>query len=245
VNKNKSMFNSIDLKSELEKQRSKWFSEENILEFYKNILKSDAVDNNDTLRKLNSKSNITQNNFVFDELDTNAIFHISDIKKICVDYRLRFLDTVHFQDIYPAEAISKIQDLENIHNTTLGGFKIIAPMDVFKLRKADDPLLFAPMGNGFYYLIHKWGNDVHPLRKIKYWSIKNIENLGIALAAISILLTALTYPFFFTKPASFGYLLMLFMFYFKGAVGMVFIFCGSSGKNFSEYSWQSQYDKIN
>lgn len=239
------MFNAINLKNELEKQRSKWISEENVLEYYKNIFKDIEADKSATLQELNSESNITQNNFIFDELDTNAIFHITDIKKICIDYRLRFLDTVHFKDNYPVEAISKIKDLEYVHSIKLGGFKIVAPMDVFKLRKADDPLLFAPMGNGFYYLIHKWGNDVNPFRKLKYWSIKNIENLGIALAIISVLFTALTYPFFFTKPASFGYLLMLFMFYFKGAVGMVFILCGSSGKNFSAYSWQSEYDKIN
>lgn len=239
------MFKVINLKSELEKQRDKWIPEENIMNFYHDIFKKVDVDNKTVLYKLKSESSASKNNFIFDELDTNAIFHISDIKTICVDYRLRFLDTVYFKDNYPVEAVTKIKELQNIHDIKLEGFKIAAPMDVFKLRKADDPLLFAPMGNGFYYLIHKWGNDVHPFRKLKYWSIKNIENLGIALAFISIICTAITYPFFFTKPASFGYLLMLFMFYFKGAVGMVFILCGSSGKNFSEYSWQSQYDKIN
>jgi hypothetical protein len=35
------------------------------------------------------------------------------------------------------------------------------------------------------------------------------------------------------------------MFFFKGAIGMVIILWGSLGKNFSEYSWQSQYDRIN
>jgi hypothetical protein len=239
------MFKVINLRGELEKQRRTWISEENGIDFYKNIFKKVDADNNLVLSNLKSEPSASKNNFIFDELDTKAIFHISDIKKICVDYRLRFLNTVHFKDNYPIEAVTKIKELQNIHDIKLEGFKIAAPMDVFKLRKADDPLLFAPMGNGFYYLIHKWGNDVHPFRKLKYWSIKNIENLGIALALISIIFTAITYPFFFTKPASFGYLLMLFMFYFKGAVGMVFILCGSSGKNFSEYSWQSQYDKIN
>jgi hypothetical protein len=239
------MFKVINLRGELEKQRRTWISEENGIDFYKNIFKKVDADNNLVLSNLKSEPSVSKNNFIFDELDTNAIFHISDIKKICVDYRLRFLNTVHFKDNYPIEAVTKIKELQNIHDIKLECFKIAAPMDVFKLRKADDPLLFAPMGNGFYYLIHKWGNDVHPFRKLKYWSIKNIENLGIALALISIIFTAITYPFFFTKPASFGYLLMLFMFYFKGAVGMVFILCGSSGKNFSEYSWQSQYDKIN
>ena len=239
------MFKVINIIGELKKQRGKWISEENLIDSYKNIFKKFDDENTATLNKLTSESTILKNDFIFDELDVNAIFHISDIKKICIDYRLRFLNTVHFKDKYPIEAVFKIKNLERVHGIILGGFKIVAPMDVFKLKKADDPLLFAPMGNGFYYLIHKWGNDIHPLRKLKYWSIKNIENLVKALALISILFTAITYPLFFTKPATFGYLLMLFMFYFKGAVGMVFIICGSSGKNFSEYSWQSQYDKIN
>ena len=239
------MFKVINIIGELKKQRGKWISEENLIDSYKNIFKKFDDENTATLNKLTSESTILKNDFIFDELDVNAIFHISDIKKICIDYRLRFLNTVHFKDKYPIEAVFKIKNLERVHGIILGGFKIVAPMDVFKLKKADDPLLFAPMGNGFYYLIHKWGNDIHPLRKLKYWSIKNIENLVKALALISIFFTAITYPLFFTKPATFGYLLMLFMFYFKGAVGMVFIICGSSGKNFSEYSWQSQYDKIN
>lgn len=238
------MLKTINLLQELEKQRDKQFSQDNILNYFKSIYKEVDSERAATLNKLNNPSKTEANSFDFNKLDTNAIFHISQIKKICVDYRLRFLDTTNFKNNYPEEAISKIQEVEKTHNTSLQGFKIIAPMEVFKLKKADDPLLFAPMGNGFYYLIHKWGNDLHPLRKAKYWSIKNVENLGVALAVISVFCTAISYPFFFSGPATFGYLLMLFMFYFKGVVGLVFIFCGSSGKNFSEYSWQSQYDKI-
>jgi len=238
------MLKTINLLQELEKQRDKQFSQDNILNYFKSIYKEVDNERAETLQKLNNPAKIESNIFDFDKLDTSAIFHISQIKKICVDYRLRFLDTTNFKNNYPEEAITKIQELEKKHNTSLQGFKIIAPMEVFKLKKADDPLLFAPMGNGFYYLIHKWGNDLHPLRKAKYWSIKNVENLGVALAVISVICTAISYPFFFSGPATFGYLLMLFMFYFKGVVGLVFIFCGSSGKNFSEYSWQSQYDKI-
>jgi hypothetical protein len=193
---------------------------------------------------LNAENNDFKNTFNIDKIDANAIFHISQIKKICSDYRLRFLDSANFINPYPEELISKIHALENLHKTTLGNFKIVAPFEAFKLKKADDPLLFAPMGNGYYHLVHKWGTDLHPFRKAKYWSIKNVENLGFALALLSIVLTAISYPLFFSTEPTFGYLLMLFMFYFKGVAGMMFIFCGSSGKNFSEYSWQSEYDKI-
>jgi hypothetical protein len=239
------MFKSINLKTELEKQRGKIPSEENIIDSYKKILRQVDVENAETLNVLKSKSSAFTNDFIFDELERDAIFHLSDIKKICIDYRLRFLDTVHFKETFPEEAIVKIKNLERLHDTTIGGFKIVAPMEIFKLKKADDPLLFAPMGNGYYYLIHQWGNDLHPLRKLKYWAIKNIENLVKALLYTSVVFTILTYSLFFTKPATFGSLLMLFMFFFKGAIGMVIILWGSLGKNFSEYSWQSQYDRIN
>ena len=37
---------------------------------------------------------------------------------------------------------------------------------------------------------------------------------------------------------------MLFLFYVKGYLGMLFLLGASSGKNFSQYSWLSKYDKI-
>ena len=140
--------------------------------------------------------------------------------------------------------MEKIKDIEKKHETVLDGFKIIAPSKLFRLDKADDPLLFAPMGNGYYYLIHKWGTDIHPLRKIKYWSIKNVENLGVSIFAISFLFTILTKDIIYDDTAHAGHLFMLFLFYVKGVVGMLFLFGASSGKNFSQYCWLSRYDKI-
>ena len=184
------------------------------------------------------------NTFNIDKIDSNAIFHISHIEKICINYRLRFLDTKYFKGTYPTAVVDKINSLEKIHNTVLDGFKIIAPSKLFRLDKADDPLLFAPMGNDYYYLIHKWGTDLHPLRRLKYWSVKNVENLGISIFAISFLLTLLTKNIIYGGNTHFGHLFMLFLFYVKGVVGMLFIVGASSGKNFSEYCWLSRYDKI-
>jgi hypothetical protein len=235
----------VDIYKKLCKERGNPIDDAIVLDWVQAIFTSEDENKKSILDRLNSQNAITSNSFDFDKIDTKAIFHVSQIKKICADYRLRFLETQNFINQYPEEAISKIAELEKKHDTILDGFKIIAPLEAFKLKKADDPLLFAPMGNGYYHLIHKWGTDLHPLRKLKYWSFKNVENMGKALAFISILLTAVSYPLFFKIEPNFGYLLMVFMFYFKGAVGMVFMLCGSSGKNFSEYSWESKYDKIN
>lgn len=238
------MFHKINIQQELEKVRGKSFNENDLLKAYQKMFFDVDVKRETIISTLQSSNNVTTNHFDLDILDRNSIFHINDIKKICANYRLRFLDSCNFIEQYPAEAISKIRDLEHLHNTKLGGFKIMAPYEAFKLKKADDPLLLAPIGNGYYYLIHKWGNDLHPLRKFKFWSFKNIDNLLIAMTIFSIVCTWLTYPFFIKGEPSFGYLLMLFMFFFKGVVGMFFIIFGPRGKNFSEYSWQSQYDKI-
>jgi hypothetical protein len=100
------------------------------------------------------------------------------------------------------------------------------------------------MGNDYYYLIHKWGTDLHPLRRLKYWGVKNVENLGISIFAVSFLLTILTKNIIYGGNTHFGHLFMLFLFYVKGVLGMLLIVGASSGKNFSEYSWLSKYDKI-
>ena len=65
--------------------------------------------------RLNQKSNITSNNFDLDFLETSQIFHIEQIKKICTDYRLRFLNTRYFKGEIPKTAISKIKKLEKEH----------------------------------------------------------------------------------------------------------------------------------
>lgn len=238
------MFEPIDIQNKLIKERKKVVNSEDIIGWAYSVL-NDQTEETNILQRL-SKSPIDReiNNFNIDEVDTDAIFHISQIRKICIDYRLRFLDTKYFKSSYPKEVVDKIQAIERTHNTVLDGFKIIAPSKLFTLDKADDPLLFAPMGNGYYYLIHKWGTDLHPLRKIKYWSIKNVENLGVALFVVSFFLTMATKGIICDESATVGHLFMLWLFYVKGVLGMIFMYGAASGKNFSQYAWQSRYDKI-
>lgn len=238
------MFEPIDIQNKLIKERKKVVNSEDIIGWAYSVL-NDQTEETSILQRL-SKSPIDRdiNNFNIDEVDTDAIFHISQIRKICIDYRLRFLDTKYFKGSYPKEVVDKIQVIERTHNTVLDGFKIIAPSKLFTLDKADDPLLFAPMGNGYYYLIHKWGTDLHPFRKMKYWSIKNVENLGIALFVASFILTMATKGIIYDESATVGHLFMLWLFYVKGVLGMIFMYGAASGKNFSQYAWQSRYDKI-
>lgn len=238
------MLKEVNLQEKLLKERAKSLKKDEVLVWAQQIFKDLEQARSKTLQKLETSNKEVQNNFNFNKVDADNIFHIDQIKKICIDYRLRFLDTQFFKGDYPEEVISKIHELEKAHNTQLNGFKIIAPSKLFVLKKADDPLLFAPMGNGYYYLVHKWGNDLHPLRKYKVWSFKNVGNLAVLLLTLSFLISFSIKDFVFNQQASGVYALVLFLFIFKFGVGFTLLYGISSGKNFNEYIWQSQYNKV-
>lgn len=232
-----------DIHEKLLQQRSKSAEEKDILAQVQQIFKEDRLRENDIINTLNGKGEAGYNEFDFDLLETDRIFHIEQIKDICITYRLRFLDTKYFKGKYPQQALDNIKYLENKHNTELDGYKIIAPSKMFVLEKADDPLLFAPMGNGYYYLIHKWGNDLNPFRKQWAWFFKSIENLIVGTILISLLATILTPDGLFTKNQNFGQDIMVFFFMFKSIGAVVLFYAFALGKNFNKSIWNSKYDK--
>ena len=181
------------------------------------------------------------NNFNFDLLESNKIYHIDQIRNICIDYRLRFLDSKYFKGEIPAEGISKIRSLEQLHNLELQGFKIVAPSKLFRLDNLDDPLLFVPISNNYYYLVHKWGNDLHPLRKFLMWPFKDVKNLGAVLIVISLLLTLMVPEGLFSKNVSNSEFWVVFFFMFKSIVAVVIFYGFALGKNFNPAIWNSKY----
>lgn len=177
----------------------------------------------------------------FDLLESKKIYHIRHIKEICIDYRLRFLDSNYFKGDIPQQAISKIKQLEKEHGTNLNGFKIVAPSKLFKLKDKDDPLLFVPLGNDYFYLIHKWGNDLHPMRKVLMWPFKSIVNLTL-LVFITSYFVALMFPLgLFTKTISGYEFWILFFFMFKMLAAVVIFYGIAKGKNFNPAIWNSKY----
>lgn len=191
--------------------------------------------------RLAKSGKATKNDFIFDLLDTNKIFHKEQIKKICTDYRLRFLDSKYFKGKIPQSALTKIRNLEEQHDTQLKGFKIMAPSKLFKLEDKDDPLLFAPIGNDYYYLIHKWGNDLHPLRKLLVWPFKDIVNLTLTTLLISYLVTLLIPNGLFSKRGGATEFWIMFFFMFKSLAAIVIFYGFALGKNFNPAIWNSKY----
>ncbi len=183
----------------------------------------------------------TVNRFHLERLDSTRIFHIEDIKTLCINYRLRFLDFALFKGSIPTEAIDKIQNLENEHQTDIQNLKIVAPSKMFRLKNADDPLLFVPLGNDYFYLIHKWGTDLHPFRKLLMWPYKNFENLIFTVFLLSIFLTLLIPDGLFSKEQSLNQTFIVFLFMFKWVAAIVLFYGVALGKNFNNQMWNSKY----
>ena len=221
--------------------RNKRISEERLLEEVEKIFEREKTKDNLILKNLTEGIETESNSFTFDLLETSKIYHLSDIEKICIDYRLRFLNSSYFKAELPYEAISKIKHLEKLHNTKLEGFKIMAPAKLFKLENADDPLLFAPIGNQYYYLIHSWGKDLHPFRKLIMWPFKQLENFIVLLLVLSLILTTLVPQGMFNQQLTTAQFFMVYLFMFKWVAGMSLFFGFKRGKNFSEAVWRSKF----
>lgn len=239
------LLQKTNIQDKLAKHKAKDPSgEKKVLEEVYHILQEIDVQHTRIKQNIATGNGGLTNNFDFDQLETKNIFHISDIKDICIDYRLRFLDSRYFKGDIPEEGISKIKQLEKNHNIELRGFKIIAPSKLFKLEDKDDPLLFAPIGNGYFYLIHQWGNDLHPLRKLLMWPFKSVVNLGVVVFALSFLLTLMIPEGLFTKSSSATEFWIMFFFMFKSVASVVIFYGFAMGKNFNPVIWNSKYFNV-
>jgi hypothetical protein len=230
---------NIEDKLALESRKSG--AQQRIIDSVYQLLKEDHAREEQIQERLGGKGNAVDNAFDFDLLETDRIYHLDQIKKICIDYRLRFLDSKYFKGEIPREGISMIKSLEKDHGITIEGFKIIAPSKLFRLEDKDDPLLFAPIGNGYFYLIHRWGNDLHPLRKVLAWPFKSIVNLTALVLLISYLCTLMVPEGLFSKSSSQAEFWIIYFFMFKSIASVVIFYGFALGKNFNPAIWNSKY----
>lgn len=232
-----------NIQDQLEKLRINEVEGEKILESVRKILEENRFESKNLVEKVKRGHTSIANDFNFDLLETGNIYHIDQIKKICIDFRLRFLDSRYFKGRIPQEAYDKIDQLEKEHETSISGYKIIAPSKLFRLEDKDDPLLFAPIGNDYFYLIHKWGTDLHPLRKLLVLPFRNIVNLAFLVMLISCLCTFLVPEGLFSKSDSGSERMIIFFFMFKCVASVVIFYGFALGKNFNPAIWNNKYIK--
>ena len=229
----------LNLQNTLRKDRDKHINGEDLKNIIQAIFDQKEAIKSRVKSTLETPNNSYVNTLTFDALDLDKIFHIDSIKKLCINYRLRFLDTHLFKGEYPKELYSIIPNLENDHKIQLKDFKIMAPSKLFRLKAKEDPLLFVPIGNGYYYLVHKWGDDLKSYRKILVWPFKNINTLIFTSIILSLLSTAIGSALF--NDFSDTQLLVIFIFNIKTFVFVTFYLLFMMRKNFNESIWNSKY----
>lgn len=127
------------------------------------------------------------------KFNSERVFHISQIKSICNKYYLRFLPSSLYNGSVDADLANKVLTFEVAYGLDLKNthYYIMAPASSFKLEaKPKDPLFFYHIADGYYYLVHKWGNDLSMYRRLLPLLSNRAVNL-IVFYALFILMESL------------------------------------------------------
>lgn len=241
------MFKNINLLQELEKERER-LSQEKLLKEAKDILLQEEKTESAIIQNIKvHNSGFSINSFTENE----KLFSLDEIRNTCISYNMRFLDSTLYKGEIPYEAISGIKELQRKSGITIDKFKIMAPARLFRLVDADaDPMLFALLANGNYYLVHKWGTDMKWHRRILAFPSRSFQNLVITLIFCAAVIALIT-PNEWIVPTSFmgangifgywGLHRMTFFFHFLILIGGLTIFLRFSFfMGLSENEWDKK-----
>lgn len=246
------MFNDVNLRDALIRQRE-LAREKGALKFVYDVF---DVLNEEVYSEYNIRARVGNSNcsntlpqMKIKSLDEERLFSIDEIRKICIKYRLRFLDSALFKGELPHEAVAKIKELEKVHGCVLQNFKIVAPSEMFRLEDCDkDPLLFVQLDNGIYYLVHHWGADLSWHRKLLVFPFRSFLTLTLSIFSVSVLLSLLIPTSFIegTVMGDEGFARMTFFLWaFVSIVASVSYIGLAFFKNVSSRQWNSPFFKQN
>ncbi len=238
------MLSNINIKKELELVQSK--QENQLLELVNNQLLNDQKIELSIQKNLNqcASANYNPDLVNYNEKD---VYDIDAIRSIAVKYRLRFLPTKYFKNEIPQEAIFKTKNLEKKNNTSIKNFHILAPATSFDLEDVNkDPLLFAPLSNGKYLLIHQWGTDLSWFKRLTAIPLKSLESMLISIGVMAFLIAMVTPTWLILNSAEidmgyFGYHRMAwFMYAYILICSITTFICFSQNIYPSEYQWNKK-----
>jgi hypothetical protein len=238
---------SVNLEKELVSVRNRRLvgTPDDLLNKFKELLRKEDQLDELIFERIKSSLDAQPANLNIESLDPQKIFDLEDIRTLCVKFRLRFLDGGLFKGDIPYEAIAKVKALQKNHQTELSDFKIVAPAELFNLKEKDkDPLLFVPIADNQYYLIHKWGNDLHPLRALLVYPFRSFVTLFKSVVGLAFLISAVIPSSVMMGPydtTSLHIRVILFFYLFLAFAGLTALYGFSRMKNFNSALWQSQY----
>lgn len=228
------IFESINLEEELRKERnSTGEASKQLLDSANQILKESVIRHKE--------------DFAYKSLDPGRIFNINEIKSICINYRLRFLDLEKFKGEIPEEGNIKLEELKQSLGSKAGKLKIVAPSSLFKLEEKDsDPLLLMSLGNNNYYLIHQWGSDLKWYRKWLALGFRSLQHFMVFLILAAFTFAQLAPIGSFPGVAGHDGVFSVFRLYLFAFT--LISFCSLSvfalftfRKNFSDQEWKSKF----
>lgn len=243
------MFQGVDLEERLKrtKQRRIQKKGDELSDAIRNLLLDVEQKDTEILQRVFASGSVQndENAPPLSDLDPQRIYHLSDIKSICVDYRLRFLAANRFKGSIPVEAIREINRIECDADVELSSFRIVAPAELFRLDEKDkDPMLFMPLNNGYYYLIHKWGGELNPMRKILSYPLQNFYKLAQTIFWFTLAVTLLLpHSILVTDPShsDLGIRVIFFFWLLLALSGMSAFFIMANEQNFNEDVWNSKF----
>lgn len=177
----------VSIEQELERQSQIKKEQYNAdpLNEVKLLLNSESTEDARILRGLSNNSQFNRIEKVrgeqleLEKLETDfkgKVYTKNEIKKLAVDYHLRFLPSMYYTAAYDVEVAAKIKEFAKVTNSPIDNFSlsrrffVLAPTEMFELKnekylsKADlrrmaDPAIFFQIDDNHYRLVHKWGND--------------------------------------------------------------------------------------
>lgn len=236
------MIGKVNIELELKKIRKKIFDpQEELLNEARKIIRFGVIPTREPAFPVYDYfSNPMEN------LEKDRIFNLEEIRRVCVKYRLRFLDLSSYKEALPPFAFKAMQNLED-RIGYVPEYKLIAPASFFRLKDRDkDPLLFARISEDKFFLVTKWGEDLSAIRAVVAFPFQTLESflavLSVICLSVSFILPA---EWLVNGPENinniFYYRSMLFCwslivsFFFLVFIGLTF------RKNFNDAEWDSKY----
>ena len=239
------MFSSVNIQDELVKIRQKHAGVQHSLTQQVEDAKGKGAPVDEfILRRIRTAAKPGKWNFENQLLDKNKVFSIDDIKSICIQYRLRFLDSKFFKlEDLTADEKNTVKSLEKETGKEITKVKMLASTQFFRQENLTSaPFLFAQLDETNFYLVHKVGVDFKWYKKLISFPFRSILALLITLLVIVLPLMFVIPSVIFSKPEQVQYYQMLYLAGFTVSTLFIVVFGGFTFyKKFSNFCWKSPY----
>ncbi len=243
------MFRGYGIKEELQKHKAKAMEPDDfIIEEVHKILEANLFKEKTILNNLKSyNKSFAQLNE--NALDRSLLFKHEELKAICINLRLKFLDSQAYRFDVPYEAILKIKQLNEDQKKDLDGFKIMGVAETFRKKSYNTNFaLFAPTIMGNYYLIHQWGAKLKWYKKLMAFPLRNFEVLMATVITFVFILTMCLPTFLITldRKATYwcGYRIGIFFHLLIFCSGFTAYILVGFNKRFSGTVWDEEREFI-